>query len=596
MDLMTRNLMKDKVFVVRKKVQTEVERVTEGAMEQVLEYLQLSIKTVMKEKKKEMKRLTKSAMREMEQEMELLAIEPVIEQVKKQEIEPAMEPPMETVKKRAKKKRDLESTFSTQDAPAERNVNQRTSLDHQIKQSAQGELQLLFINKLPDKIYTNDKIKDVSDEFFVKLINTIDGKTINEGPLSSMEIKIHVLDGDFGSDSHENWTEEEFKDKIVRERKDKGPLLKGKQNITLKDGVGTIDLCFSDNSSWIKCKKFRLGARVLQSTSYMGQVRIKEAITEAFAVRDYRSKRAKKHDLPSLKDEVWHLKNVKKGGKFHTRLIDNDIQTVKHFNDMYTRDAKKLREILKDCTDEDWKEIVKDASRVVDDESPVLHQGSTGMQNYRNRASSSHGHKGGSSTAEEIVPNLAAQPLATSTDYPVNAQGVKSISDFHPPTNGVSGQNSSDQSNERGFHCSPNYIPLMTGSSQFNHGPHPHFPAAQRAFNAFEDAYSNPSLSQWGATVPLHHEYTVPNQGLAEMQNDCNPVSTFQYMSVLLQENVPNLTTQPPAMSIPYLNFPASPCSNFMAEYSQNNNGLHTQDTVDSWPHFWDDDIPPQKS
>ncbi|KAK2638153.1 hypothetical protein Ddye_025948 [Dipteronia dyeriana] len=236
MDIMTRNLMKDKVFVVRKKVQAEVERVMEGAMEQVLECLQLSIKTVMKEKKKEMKRLTKSAMRE----MELLAMEPMIEQVKKQEIEPAMEPPMETVKKqemkRAKKKRDLESTFSTQDAPAERNVNQ----------------------------------------------------------------------------------------------------------------------------SWIKCKKFRLGARVLQNTSYIGQVRIKEAITEAFAVRDYCSKRAKKHDLPSLKDEVWHLKNVKKG--------------VGHFNEMYTQDAKKLREVLKDCTDQDWKEIVKDASRVVDDESPVLHQ------------------------------------------------------------------------------------------------------------------------------------------------------------------------------------------------------------------------------
>ncbi|KAK0601733.1 hypothetical protein LWI29_026947 [Acer saccharum] len=205
----------------------------------------------------------------------------------------------------------------------------------------------------------------------------------------------------------------DFNVKIVHQREDKGPLVKGKQNIKLRGGVGTIqDLSFSDNSSWIKCKKFRLGARVLQSTSNMGQVRIKEAITEAFAVKDYRSKTNKKHDLPSLDDEVWHLKKVKKGGKYHTRLMDNKIKTVGNFKDMYKTNPNKLRKILKDCTDPDWEAIVHNVSCVVDDNEklnaysnplispttgPLLrqfqspHQGSVGIlqNNDSNRASSS---------------------------------------------------------------------------------------------------------------------------------------------------------------------------------------------------------------
>ncbi|KAK1584268.1 hypothetical protein Q3G72_031410 [Acer saccharum] len=108
---------------------------------------------------------------------------------------------------------------------------------------------------------------------------------------SSCKIKILVLDSDFGSEGNENWTEQEFNAKIVCQREGKEPLVKGKQKIMLTDGVGTIqDLCFSDNSSWTKCKKFRLGARALQSTSNMGQVRIKEAISEAFTVRHHRVK------------------------------------------------------------------------------------------------------------------------------------------------------------------------------------------------------------------------------------------------------------------------------------------------------------------
>ncbi|KAK1582627.1 hypothetical protein Q3G72_016845 [Acer saccharum] len=308
--------------------------------------------------------------------------------------------------------RVMKRLIPTLTTPADSNINPRiTSLD-QIKKSEEVGFQLLFDNKLPDKIYTKDKIRDASEYGYVqiKLIDTISREIINLGLYSSLEIEILVLDGDFGFEENENWTEMDFNVKIVHQREDKGPLVKGKQNIKLRGGVGTVqDLSFSDNSSWIKCKKFRLGARVLQSTNNMGRVRIKEAITEAFTVRDHRSKTNKKHDLPSLDDEVWHLKKVKKGGKYHTRLIDNKIQTVGNFKDMYKTNPNKLRKILKDCTDPDWEVIVHNASCVVDDEnlnaysnplkSPTTgplprqfqspHQGSTGMQKDSNHHRSS---------------------------------------------------------------------------------------------------------------------------------------------------------------------------------------------------------------
>ncbi|KAK4851475.1 hypothetical protein QYF36_015459 [Acer negundo] len=267
---------------------------------------------------------------------------------------------------------------------------------------------------------------------------------------------------------------------------------------------------------------------------------------------------------------------------------------------MHRDDLNEQIEILEDCSDSDWEVIVQDASCVVDDKKlnassnpilsqttdPSLHyeftapyQGSAGMQNYRNYASSSH-HKGGFSTAEEIVSNLASQPQDTSTGYPVNAQGVQSSSNFHPPTNGVSGRDSS-QSN----YSQSNYNPIVTESSQINNGPHPYFPAAQHASNAVDDSYS-PSQLEADAynsptTGPLPHGYPVPQQGLAGMQNDCNLASTSQYLSAVLQENVPNFTSQLPVMSTHSLNNdfgdPTSLFSNLMTEYSPNDDGLLEQ-------------------
>ncbi|KAK1582638.1 hypothetical protein Q3G72_016894 [Acer saccharum] len=278
---------------VKREMEGEMKREMEGATEGSTKRLMKRVTEPVTERVMEqvMERVMKRVMERVMERMMERAMVSVMEPEMKREMKREMKLEMKLVMKR------LIGTLSTQDpAPADWNVNpSRTPFDYHIKKSEEVELQLVFANKFPDKIYTKDKIRDESDHGFVKikLIDTISRKTVKVGPSSSIEIEIVVLDGDFHFEENENWTEMEFNTKIVHQRGYDKPLVKGKQIITLRDGVGTVDdLSFSDNSSWIRCKMFRLGARVVQSRSKISQVRIKEAITEAFAVKDYPVKSA----------------------------------------------------------------------------------------------------------------------------------------------------------------------------------------------------------------------------------------------------------------------------------------------------------------
>lgn len=96
-----------------------------------------------------------------------------------------------------------------------------------------------------------------------------------------------VLEGDFEGNEDENWTFEEFQDNVVREREGKRPLLTGDVSLNLNEGTSALgELVFTDNSSWTRSRKFRLGARV--ADGYFGETRVKEAKTEAFVVKDHR--------------------------------------------------------------------------------------------------------------------------------------------------------------------------------------------------------------------------------------------------------------------------------------------------------------------
>ena len=113
------------------------------------------------------------------------------------------------------------------------------------------------------------------------------GQIVETGPESSMKIEIVVLEGDFEGSEDDNWTFEEFKNNIVREREGKRSLLTGDVLLDLNEGIGVVgEISFTDNSSWTRSRKFRLGARVVDG--YFNGVRVREAKTEPFMVKDHR--------------------------------------------------------------------------------------------------------------------------------------------------------------------------------------------------------------------------------------------------------------------------------------------------------------------
>lgn len=162
------------------------------------------------------------------------------------------------------------------------------NLVDQAETSERSRLRLVFVNKLHSSIFTCSKIEaEDGGPVKINLMDAYSRTVVNSGPLSSMKIEIVVLNGDFCSDDQEDWSENEFRSKLMREREGKRPLVTGELTITLKGGVGIFnDVVFTDNSSWMKCRKFRLGARAVQRNN--DGMRIREAISEAFMVKDQR--------------------------------------------------------------------------------------------------------------------------------------------------------------------------------------------------------------------------------------------------------------------------------------------------------------------
>ncbi|XP_022856717.1 protein SAR DEFICIENT 1 [Olea europaea var. sylvestris] len=215
--------------------------------------------------------------------------------------------------------------------------------DHEQKTS----LQLVFSKRLSLPIFTGTKIVDSdSNPLQILLVDATDGHSKIPTSLPySIKVEIVVLDGDFDRPEF-TWNKEEFDNKIVKERTGKRPLLFGELNITMRDGIATVgEIEFTDNSSWIRSRKFRLGARVVAQGNSQN-VRICEAMTERFIVKDHRGELYKKHHPPALDDEVWRLEKIGKDGAFHRKLASRGINTVQDFLKMFIIDSSNLRQIL----------------------------------------------------------------------------------------------------------------------------------------------------------------------------------------------------------------------------------------------------------
>ncbi|CAL0302319.1 unnamed protein product [Lupinus luteus] len=244
----------------------------------------------------------------------------------------------------------------------------RPRINNQASISGTKLFQLCFINKLPDKIFSlSNIIAEDKSPLQIALFDVITKSIVKNGPLSSMKIEICALNGDFGS---EDWNEVEFNANILKEREGKGPLINGERFITLQNGVGCVTkITLTDNSRWVRSRKFRLGAKVVQSNSI--GTNVKEARSDAFVVKDYRGESYKKHYPPSLKDDVWRLVKISKGGKIHARLALDGIHTVKDFLQLYTINQSLLLEKFGRISKKSWLAITAHAKTCVIDDSKL---------------------------------------------------------------------------------------------------------------------------------------------------------------------------------------------------------------------------------
>ncbi|KAE8678237.1 Calmodulin-binding protein 60 A [Hibiscus syriacus] len=223
--------------------------------------------------------------------------------------------------------------------------NMKRNGGKEVNSTESRNLHLQFLNNLSLPVFTGARIEaEECSAIKVAIVDALTGQIVSSGPEASAKVEIVVLEGDFDGDEGDNWTLEEFKNNIVREREGKKPLLAGDAFLTLTEGIGLVgEISFSDNSSWTRSRRFRLGARVVDGSD---GTRVREAKMESFIVRDHRGELYKKHHPPSLSDEVWRLEKIGKDGAFHKRLSRENINSVKDFLTMLFIDPPRLRHIL----------------------------------------------------------------------------------------------------------------------------------------------------------------------------------------------------------------------------------------------------------
>ncbi|KAL6626687.1 hypothetical protein ACP70R_030413 [Stipagrostis hirtigluma subsp. patula] len=213
---------------------------------------------------------------------------------------------------------------------------------------------LAFRNPPQQPIFTGSKIEDANGNPLEIILVDVDTGSPSALP-QALRVELVPLFGDFPPDDRDDWAADEFQKGIVKQREGKRPLLTGEVALTMRDGRAVVsELQFTDNSSWVRCRRFRIGARVVPGSSD-GGARILEAMTDAFVVRDHRGELYRKHYPPVLGDDVWRLERIGKEGAFHRRLAQHHVRNVQEFLRMLTVKPDELRAILGDgMTDRMW--------------------------------------------------------------------------------------------------------------------------------------------------------------------------------------------------------------------------------------------------
>ncbi|TVU47358.1 hypothetical protein EJB05_06956 [Eragrostis curvula] len=249
-----------------------------------------------------------------------------------------------------------------------RHIDSANRLPLQLKTSSK-RYKLQFQGNLPQTLFTGNRVEAENKQpLRVVLTDAATNQTVTSGPLSSMKVELLVLDGDFNADERLEHSEKEFSESVVFEREGKRPLLSGEVIIVLEKGVASVrDISFTDNSSWIRSRKFRLGARMSRASSI--EERVQEAVSNPFLVKDHRGEVYKKHHPPALADDVWRLEKIGKDGVFHKKLADFGIHTVQDFLRNLVMDQYGLRSLLgSGMSNKMWESTVEHARECVMDD------------------------------------------------------------------------------------------------------------------------------------------------------------------------------------------------------------------------------------
>ncbi|KAK3030088.1 hypothetical protein RJ639_037636 [Escallonia herrerae] len=238
-------------------------------------------------------------------------------------------------------------------------ISMKRISENETSTSEPRNLQLQFLNKISLPVLTGKDIEgEECDSIKLALVDCLTGEVVKFGAEAAAVVEIVILEGEFKDGERDSWTHEDFNDKIVREREGRKSILRGNTYLKLQEGTVSLGrISITHNSDWMKNCKLRIGARVVDNSS---GIRIKEAISESFPVKDRRSKLYEKHYPPSLCDEVWRLEMIGKKGAFYKRLSGVRITTVKDFLTLLSINPRRLQDILK-AGDRTWKIIIEHA-------------------------------------------------------------------------------------------------------------------------------------------------------------------------------------------------------------------------------------------
>ncbi|EEC76267.1 hypothetical protein OsI_13732 [Oryza sativa Indica Group] len=176
---------------------------------------------------------------------------------------------------------------------------------------------------------------------------------ITQGGLSKLQIEILLVHDDFFTErGPANFTKEEFNKQIY--------MCKGKESVlktvNLTNGEANLGSFFFTESS--HGKRLRLAARVKYQDL---AVRVQEATSYSFVVKDRRSKLNKKSNSPSKEEGIHCLKKISLKGKRCNDLAGKYITKVKHLMRCYHRDPAGLQK-LTGMKNEDWNTMISHAT------------------------------------------------------------------------------------------------------------------------------------------------------------------------------------------------------------------------------------------